>query len=80
MRIRFAKDMGLISGDSMIEPEEVAGSMGIERIASLSKEAIAIVTDIFKNHPDFKQVTLDTTTDEERKLIEIATNSNIKNS
>ena len=79
MKIRFAKDMGLISGDSMIEPEELAGSMGIERIASLSKEAIAIVTDIFKNHPEFKQVTLDTMTDEERKMIELSENSNNKN-
>lgn len=79
MKIRFAKDMGLISGDSMIEPEELAGSMGIERIASLSKEAIAIVTDIFKNHPEFKQITLDTTTDEERKLIELSEKSNNKN-
>lgn len=79
MKIRFAKDMGLISGDSMIEPEELAGSMGIDRIASLSKEAIAIVTDIFKNHPEFKQITLDTTTDEERKLIELSKNSNNKN-
>lgn len=79
MKIRFAKDMGLISGDSMIEPEELAGSMGIERIASLSKEAIAIVTDIFKNHPEFKQVTLDTMTDEERKMIELSEKSNNKN-
>lgn len=79
MKIRFTKDMGLISGDSMIEPEELAGSMGIERIASLSKEAIAIVTDIFKNHPEFKQITLDTTTDEERKLIELSEKSNNKN-
>lgn len=79
MKIRFAKDMGLISGDSMIEPEELAGSMGIERIASLSKEAIAIVTDIFKNHPEFKQVTLDTMTDEERRMIELSEKSNNKN-
>ena len=79
MKIRFAKDMGLISGDSMIEPEELAGSMGIERIASLSKEAIAIVTDIFKNHPEFKQVTLDTMTDEEKAIQKQAINTDIKN-
>ena len=46
--------------------------MGIERAASLSKDGIIIAADIFKNYPDIKQVTLDTMTDEERGLIELA--------
>ena len=34
---------------------------------------------IWKQYPEFKQVTLDTMTDEERALIEIAKTSNNKN-
>ena len=70
MKLRFSNNLDAIGGESEISPEEIAGKAGIERIASLSKEAIAIAHDIFKNHPEFKQVTLDTMTDEERKLIE----------
>ena len=56
-----------------IDPEEIGGKMGIERAASLSKDGIIIATDIFKKYPEIKQVTLDTMTDEERRLIEVAT-------
>ena len=34
---------------------------------------------IWKQYPEFKQVTLDTLTDEERKMIELSENSNNKN-
>ena len=34
---------------------------------------------IWKQYPEFKQVTLDTMTDEERKMIELSENSNNKN-
>ena len=33
---------------------------------------------IWKQYPEFKQVMLDTLTDEERKMIELSENSNIK--
>ena len=72
MKLRFSNNLDAIGGESEISPEEIAGKAGIERIASLSKEAIAIAHDIFKNHPEFKQVTLDTMTDEERTMIENA--------
>ena len=72
MKIRFANNIEGITGDSEIPPEEVSGQKGIERVASLSKEAIGIATDIFKTHPEFKQVTFDTMTDEERVLIEVS--------
>ena len=52
-----------------IGPEELGDKMGIERVRQLSQDGIAIATDIFKNHPDIKQVTLDTMTDEEREMI-----------
>lgn len=34
---------------------------------------------VWKEYPEFKQVTLDTLTDEERKMIELSENSNNKN-
>ena len=34
---------------------------------------------IWKHFPEFRQVTLDTLTDEERKMIELSENSNNKN-
>ena len=73
MKIRIANNLGDISGGMEIDPEEVSGKIGIERAASLSKDGFIIAIDIFKNHPEIKQVTLDTMTDEERKLIEVAT-------
>ena len=72
MKIRFANNIEGITGDSDISTEEVSGPIGIERVAKLSKDAIEIATDIFKTHPEFKQVTLDTMTDEERVLIELS--------
>ena len=73
MKIRLANNLGDICGCMEIDPEEIGGKMGIERAASLSKDGIIIATEIFKSHPEIKQVTLDTMTDEERKLIEVAT-------
>ena len=34
---------------------------------------------VWEKYPEFKQVTLDTLTDEERKMIELSENSNNKN-
>lgn len=79
MKIRFAKNIDTLTGDSVIEPEEAAGNMGIERIQELTKDAIVIAVAIFKNHPEFKQVILDTTTDEERKMLEMALKTDNKN-
>ena len=73
MKIRIANNLGDICGEMEIDPEEIGGKMGIERAASLSKDGIIIATEIFKSHPEIKQVTLDTMTDEERRLIEVAT-------
>ena len=75
MKIRFAKNIDAISGGMEIGPEELSGKMGLERVRQLSQDGIAIATDIFKNYPDIKQVTLDTMTDEERELIAKAVNS-----
>lgn len=73
MKIRIANNLGDICGGMEIDPEEIGGKMGIERSASLSKDGIIIATEIFKSYPEIKQVTLDTMTDEERRMIEVAT-------
>ena len=78
MKIRIANNMGDISGEMLINPEEVGGKMGIGRAAAMSKDAIVIATDIFKNYPLIKQIILDTETDEDRALVEIV-KINIKN-
>lgn len=78
MKIRISNNTGDIAGDMVMEPEEVSGKMGIER-AALSRDGIIIAAGIFKKYPDIKQVTLDTETDEERALVEIALSSNNKN-
>ena len=72
MKIRFSHNIDAIGGDSEIAPEEISGKAGIERVANRSKAALAIAHDIFEKHPEFKQVTLDTMTDEERRLIEVS--------
>lgn len=72
MKIRFSKNIDAIGGDSEIAPEEIVGTKGLNRVARLSKEAIAIAYYIFEKHPEFKQVTLDTMTDEERRMIEVS--------
>lgn len=69
MKIRFAKNIDAIGGGMEIGPEELGGKMGLERVRQLSQDGINIATDIFKNYPDIKQVTLDTMTDEERNMI-----------
>ena len=79
MKIRIANNMGDISGEMMINPEEVGGKLGIERAANLSKDGIIIATDIFKKYPEIKQIVLDTETDEERALVGIAKASSNKN-
>jgi len=73
MKIRIANNLGDICGGMEIDPEEIGGKMGIVRAASLSKDGIIIATEIFKSYPEIKQVTLDTMTDEERQMIEVAT-------
>lgn len=69
----MARNIDTIDGGMEIGPEEVSGKMGIKRVEQISNEAISIATDILLKHPEIKQVTLDTMTDEERALIDQAT-------
>ena len=41
-------------------------------------KALDIAEEIWKKYPEFRQITLDTTTDEERKLMTMAQRSNME--
>lgn len=41
-------------------------------------KALDIAEEIWKKYPEFRQITLDTTTDEERKLMAMAQRSNME--
>lgn len=79
MKIRLAHNVGTFDGGMEIAPEEIGGKMGIDRVQQLFKAGMDIATDVLKKYPEIKQVTLDTMTDEERNLIEIATSCKNKN-
>ena len=79
MKIRLAHNVGTFDGGMEIAPEEIGGKMGIDRVQQLFKAGMDIATDVLKKYPYIKQVTLDTMTDEEREMIEMATKSNNKN-
>lgn len=79
MKIRLAHNATTFDGGMEISPEEISGKMGLERVNQLAKAGLEIATDVLKKYPDIKQVTLDTMTDEEREIIEMATKSNNKN-
>ena len=72
MKIRIANNIDTVDGGMEIGPEEVGGKMGIERASRLSQDGIIIAADIFKKYPEIKQVTLDTMTDEDRNMLEMA--------
>ena len=72
MKIRIANNIDTVDGGMEIGPEEVGGKMGIETASRLSQDGIIIAADIFKKYPEIKQVTLDTMTDEDRNMLEMA--------
>ena len=64
-----------------IEPEnsEIRNLDGFqELVKNTVSQALEVADRIWKDYPDFKQITLDTTTDEERKMIAMAQRSNSK--
>lgn len=79
MKIRLAHNATTFDGGMEISPEEIGGKMGLERVNQFAKAGLEIATDVLKKYPYIKQVTLDTMTDEEREMIEMATKSNNKN-
>lgn len=65
-----------------LEPEqrEIENLDGFqELVKNTVSQALEVADAVWKEHPDFKQITLDTTTDEERKLMAMAQQSKGKN-
>lgn len=83
MKITFSKNIENIGVSIEANKDEMGGVAQIKALAEkFQKEmtrAYEAAEAVWKEYPEFKQVTLDTMTDEERKLIELSENSNNKN-
>lgn len=83
MKITLSKNIDNIGVAIEANKDEMCGVDQIKALAEkFQKEmtrAYEAAQMVFKEFPEFKQVTLDTMTDEERQMIEISEKSNNKN-
>ena len=83
MKITFSRNINDIGCAIEANKDEIGGVMQLKALADkFQKEmtrAYEAAEKVFKEYPEFKQVTLDTMTNEERDLIEHAKTSNNKN-
>ena len=83
MKITLSRNIDHIGVAIEANKDEMGGVAQMKALAEkFQKEmtrAYEAAQMIFKEFPEFKQVTLDTMTDEERKMIELSENSNNKN-
>jgi hypothetical protein len=83
MKIILSKNIDNIGVAIEANKDEMGGVAQIKALAEkFQKEmtrAYEAAEAVWKEYPEFKQVTLDTMTDEERRMIEISENSNNKN-
>jgi hypothetical protein len=83
MKIILSKNIDNIGVAIEANKDEMGGAAQIKALAEkFQKEmtrAYEAADAVWKEYPEFKQVTLDTMTDEERRMIEISENSNNKN-
>lgn len=83
MKITFSKNIENIGVSIEANKDEMGGVAQIKALAEkFQKEmtrAYEAAEAVWKEYPEFKQVTLDTMTDEERKMIELSEKSNNKN-
>ena len=77
MKITFSRNINDIGCAIEANKDEIGGVRQLKALADkFQKEmtrAYEAAEKVFKEYPEFKQVTLDTMTDEERRLIEVAT-------
>jgi hypothetical protein len=63
--------------------DEIGGIQKMKELADKFQDEMTTAYEaaqlVWEKYPEFKQVTLDTLTDEERKMIELSENSNNKN-
>lgn len=83
MKITFSKNINDIGVGIEANRDEVGGAKELKALADKFKGEMMRASEaakmVFKEFPEFKQVTLDTMTDEERKMMELSENSNNKN-
>jgi hypothetical protein len=83
MKIILSKNIDNIGVAIEANKDEMGGVAQIKALAEkFQKEmtrAYEAAEAVWKEYPEFKQVTLDTMTDEERRMIEISEKSNNKN-
>lgn len=83
MKITISQNINNIGFAIETNRDEIGGADKLKELAdkfqSEMTRAYEAAQMIWKQYPEFKQVTLDTMTDEERKMIELSEKSNNKN-
>ena len=83
MKITLSNNLKDVGVAIEANKDEIGGIQKMKELAdnfqSEMTRAYEAAQMIWKQYPEFKQVTLDTMTDEERKMIELSENSNNKN-
>lgn len=83
MKITLSKNIDNIGVAIEANKDEMGGVAQIKALAEkFQKEmtrAYEAAEAVWKEYPEFKQITLDTMTDEERKMIELSEHSNNQN-
>lgn len=83
MKITFSRNIDNIGVAIEANKDEIGGVRQLKALADrFQKEmtrAYEAAEKVFKEYPEFKQVTLDTMTDEERRMIELSEHSNNQN-
>ena len=83
MKITLSKNIDNIGVAIEANKDEIGGAQKLQELANKFQKEMLRAYDaaqlVFKEFPEFKQVTLDTMTDEERKMIELSEHSNNQN-
>jgi hypothetical protein len=83
MKITFSKNINDIGCAIEANKDEIGGSQKLKELADKFKNEMTRAYDaaqmVFKKYPEFRQVTLDTMTNEDRDMIEQVETSNNKN-
>lgn len=76
MKITFSQNINDIGCAIEANKDEIGGVQKLKELAEKFQNEMTRAYDaaamVFKKYPEFKQVTLDTMTDEERKMMEMA--------
>jgi hypothetical protein len=76
MKITFSQNINDIGCAIEANKDEIGGVQKLKELAEKFQNEMTRAYDaaqmVFKKYPEFKQVTLDTMTDEERKMMEAA--------